>query len=165
MTIQQIAFLVAAALTLGAGIMMVVAQQVFHSILWMILSFLGVAVFYVLLGSSFMAGLQLFIYVGAISVLTVIAIMVTRGMMRHHHHSFNDPLTAALTAFFSFGTLTYLILQVPWPTRPLMEIPSDDLAFLGSALIDPSRYMLLFEVASLLLLVVLISALYLVREK
>ncbi|MFP4344566.1 MAG: NADH-quinone oxidoreductase subunit J [Anaerolineales bacterium] len=165
MTIQQIAFLGAAVLTLGGGITMVVAQQVFRSILWMSLSFLGVGVFYVLLGSTFMAGLQLFIYVGAISALTVIALTVTRGTMYHHRHSFKDPFMAALTALVSFGTLTYLILQVPWPTRPLTEVPADDLAFLGSALIDPGHYLLLFGVASLLLLVALTSALYLLREK
>jgi NADH:ubiquinone oxidoreductase subunit 6 (subunit J) len=98
-------------------------------------------------------------------VLTVIAIMVTRGMMRHHRHSFNDPWAAAIAALACFGGLTWLIVQIPWPTRPLIAIPPDDLAFLGQALIDPNRYMLLFEVASLLLFVVLVGALYIVRER
>jgi NADH-quinone oxidoreductase subunit J len=165
MSVSQGLFIATSVVTLGAALMMVAARRVFHSILWMILAFFGVAGFYVLLGASFMAGLQLFIYIGGISVITIIAIMVTRGMMRHHRHTFNDPLTAAPVALLSFAGLTYVILQVPWPTRPLAVVPADDLAFLGEALVDPQGYLLLFEVTSLLLLAVLVGALYIVKER
>lgn len=161
---EQIIFLLTAALTLSAALVMVLARQVFHAILLMIVVFVGVAALYVLLGVSFMAGMQLFIYVGGVSVLVVIAIMVTRGFMGDRPRPARSTPAAAIVAVSLFAGLTWLILQVPWPDAPLVPVLPGDLALLGRVLVSRSGYAVPFELASLLLFVVLLGALYLAKE-
>ncbi|MBN1259512.1 MAG: NADH-quinone oxidoreductase subunit J [Anaerolineae bacterium] len=165
LTSQQIGFLILGAMTLGAAILVVRVHQVFHATLSMILSFLGVAGLYVLLGVSFMAGLQLFIYIGGVSVLTVVALMVTRGGMDGQVRIANESVGAAIITLAMFAGLTWLILQVPWPITPLVPAPADDVVFLGETLVAIDAYAIPFELASLLLFVVLIGALYIARER
>ncbi len=162
---ERIAFLLTAALTVGAALMMVLSRQVFHAILMMIAVFVGVATLYVLLGVSFMAGMQLFIYVGGVSVLVVIAIMVTRGFMGERAPAFHAAPAAAVLSLSVFAGLTWLILRVPWPAAPLVVAPPDDLAQLGQILVSRSGYAVPFELASLLLFVVLLGALYIAKER
>lgn len=161
----QIAFLVIAALTVAAALAMVLARHIFHAILLMIAVFVGVAALYVLLGVSFMAGMQLFIYVGGVSVLAVLAIMVTRGFMGDRPRPARSTYGAAVVAASVFGGLTWLILQVPWPSEPLVPAPQNDLAVLGQVLVSRAGYAVPFELASLLLFVVLLGALYIARER
>lgn len=163
--LNQIAFLVTAAFTLGAALAMVLAKQILHAILLMIACFVGVAGLYVLLGVSFMAGMQLFIYVGGVAVLAVISIMVTRGFMgetrprpaRSHYRA------AFISSVLFFG-LTWFILQVPWPSVAVAGALQNDLAVLGQLLVSRSGYGVSFELASLLLLIVLLGALFIARE-
>ncbi len=163
---ETVAFLFAAVLTIGAALAMVLARQVFHAILLMIAAFVGVAMLYVVLGVSFMAGMQLFIYVGGVSVLAVISIMVTRGFMGEYRpRPARTHYGAALIAASVFGGLTWLISRVPWPAEPLVAAPQNDLALLGQVLVSRSGYAVPFELASLLLFVVLLGALYIARER
>ncbi len=165
MTVQQAAFLLLAALTLASALWLVMARKVFRATLAMVMSFFGVAGFYVILGSSFMAGLQVFIYVGGVSVLMVIAIMVTRSLTRQSQRVTREPGKAALAALVCFAGLATAILRTPWPSAPSTLVPADDLTALGLILVAPNGYAVLFEVASLMLFVVLLGSLYIAREK
>jgi NADH-quinone oxidoreductase subunit J len=132
--------------------------------MWLIIAFLGIAAVYMLLDSPFLAGIQLFLYIGGVAVLTVIAIMVTKGIMRQNKKTHRDPWTSLITAFAIFFAMVWSIVQIPWPEEPLYPITDGQLAMLGSSLVDPAGYLLPFEVVSIVLLVVLISSLYLGRE-
>ena len=79
--LQQILFIVFGVITLGAATMVVTRRNVFHAALFMILSFFGVAGLFVLLEAPFLAAVQLFIYIGAIAILIIFAIMLTPDMM------------------------------------------------------------------------------------
>ena len=79
---MQIVFILVSAITLFAGIQTVSNRNLFHAALYMMLSFLGVAVLYGLLESAFMAATQLLVYIGAISILVIFAIMMTRRLMQ-----------------------------------------------------------------------------------
>ncbi|MFQ5874969.1 MAG: NADH-quinone oxidoreductase subunit J, partial [Dehalococcoidia bacterium] len=81
MTILHVIFIVLALVSLGGAWGVVSARSVFNSALFLILSFVGVAGLYVLLEAGFLAAVQLLIYVGAIAVLILFAVMLTRGMM------------------------------------------------------------------------------------
>ena len=76
-----LSFVVVAAVTLGGALGVVLARTVFASGLFLILSFLGVAGIYVLLEAPFLAATQVLIYVGAVAVLILFAIMLTRRVM------------------------------------------------------------------------------------
>jgi NADH-quinone oxidoreductase subunit J len=133
--------------------------------MWLVGSFFGVAAIYMLLESPFMAGIQLFIYIGGVAVLTVIAIMVTKGMMRQDRRTVNDPWSSLVVAVSLFGVMVWMIVQVPLPTEPIFPVSEGGISLLGAALVDPEGFMLPFQVVSIMLLVVLLAALFLGRER
>ena len=77
-TLIMVIFLVLSAFTLVAGIMVVTVKNIIHSALWLIASFFAVAAMYLLMEAEFIAIVQVLIYVGAISILILFAIMLTR---------------------------------------------------------------------------------------
>lgn len=165
MSVQRVLFIVFGSLALVAAIRVVTSHRVFHAAMWLIISFFGIAAIYLLLDSPFMAGIQLFIYIGGVAVLTVIAIMVTKGVMRSDRRVTHDPWVAAMIALSLFAVMVWMTRQIVWPAVPLFSVSVEDLALLGVSLVDPSRYLIPFEVVSLMLLVVLIGALYLGKER
>lgn len=161
---QHIIFIIFSILILGALTRVVTCHRIFHASMWLILAFFGTAAVYLMLESPFLAGIQLFIYIGGVAVLTVIAIMVTKGMMRQSTKTTRDPLSALVMAVALFFTMAWTIVQLPLPEEPLFPVTEGQLVELGSALVDPGQYLLPFEVVSVVLVVVLISSLYLGRE-
>jgi len=152
-------------LALVAAIRVVTSHRIFHAAMWLIVSFFGIAAIYLLLESPFMAGIQLFIYIGGVAVLTVIAIMVTKGIMRVDQRMTNDPWVSAMIALSLFAVMVWMTCQLVWPAAPLFSVADEDLTLLGMSWVDPSGYLLPFEVLSLMLLVVLVGALYLGKER
>ncbi len=166
-TVQQVVFVLFAVLTLGGAIGVVAARKLFHAALWMVLAFFGVAGLYILLEAPFFAALQLFIYIGGVAVLIVMAIMVTRGIMGPKEPVFTYAIGAAGTALAFLVMLGLFIFKTPvWDVvAPTGEVDPNGLRALGQALVSPSAYLLPFEVASVLLLAVLVGALFIAREK
>lgn len=78
MTPIQIIFLIVALLTLGASVMVVSARRMMHAALWLILTLLGVAVMFATLESGFFTIVQVVVYIGAIAILILFAVMLTR---------------------------------------------------------------------------------------
>jgi len=113
--IQQVAFIVFSAITLIAAFGVVAARTVFVSALWLVLSFVGVAGLYVLLGASFLAMIQLLVYVGAISVLILFVIMLTRDVMSATPQRNRQWVMAAMVALALFGVLAVLGYTTDWP--------------------------------------------------
>lgn len=164
-SVNHIIFLIFAALALGAAVRVVTAHRIFHAALWLIAAFFGVAAVYMLLESPFMAGIQLFIYIGGVAVLTVIAIMVTKGVMRQDKRTLTDPWSGAIVAVALFAVIVWMIVQLPLPEAPAAPVHEEGLKSLGAALVDPEGFLLPFEVVSVMLLVVLIGSLYLGKER
>ena len=164
-TIQHILFIIFGAVTLGAGLMVVTRRNVFHAALFLILSFFGVAGLYVLLEAPFLAGVQLFIYAGGIAILIIFAIMLTREMMNPDVlGATRQGWAAALVAVALCGVLGWVALSHDWGPAP-GPVPEHSIAILGQALVDPQGFVLPFEVASVLLLVALIGAVTIARER
>jgi NADH-quinone oxidoreductase subunit J len=138
---------------------------VFHSALFLILSFFGVAGLYVLLEAPFLAGVQLFIYVGGIAVLIIFAIMLTRDLMEPGSPGvISQWWAAALVMVALCGILGWMALSHDWG-MPAGQVPENTIAILGTALVDPQGMALPFEVASVLLVVALIGAMTIARER
>jgi len=164
-SLSVVVFLVFAVLAVGAAVRVVLCHRIFHGAMWLIVSFFGVAAIYLLLESPFMAGIQLFIYIGGVAVLTVIAIMVTKGVMAQHQRTLNDPWSAAVVSLALFGVMAWMIVQLPLPEVPMGPLIGDGIQLLGAALVDPEGFLLPFEVVSVMMLVVLVASLYLGRER
>ena len=164
MTLQQILFIIFGAITLGAALLVVTRRNVFHAALFLILSFFGVAGLYVLLEAPFLAAVQLFIYVG-IAILIILAIVLTREMMNPDVPGANRQWwIAALVAVALCGILGWVVLNHDWGAAP-GPVPEHSIAILGTTLVDPEGFILPFGVASVLLLVALVGAVTIARER
>ena len=163
--LQIVIFFVLTMMALGGALGVVTSRNLFHSALFLVLSFAGVAGYYVLLDAGFLAVVQLLIYIGAIAILILFAVMLTRGLMVKRQSQSNDQwLIALLVAILAFVVLAVVLWQVEWPVagRDALTSPNVSIGQLGQDLLGP--YVIPFEVASVLLLVALIGAVILARE-
>jgi NADH-quinone oxidoreductase subunit J len=159
----QFVFIVLSIITLGAALAVVTSKNLFHSALFMILSFVGVAGLYVLLEAGFLAAVQILVYVGAISILIIFAIMLTRRLMAKDLVQRNAQWgISGLVALLLFIVLGFVLLRVNWPVVEA-AVPDESISILGQKLM--STYALPFEVASVLLLVALVGSIIIAREK
>ena len=157
-----VAFTIMTLITLGGGIAAVSVRNIFHAALFLVMTFFGVAGIYLLLEAEFLAIVQILIYVGAISVLLLFAIMLTQGLMRKDQPSTNSQWGWALIMVLSlFGAIFLLAFQFPWPTAKAV-VKGDMMANIGASLL--TTYLLPFEVVSLLLLAALLGAFVIARE-
>ena len=158
-----LSFITVAAVTLGGALGVVMARTVFASGLFLILSFIGVAGIYVLLEAPFLAATQVLIYVGAVAVLILFAIMLTRRVMSgttRDNRMNNQWLAAAGVAVLLFVLLVSTTFQ-QWNLSQDAP-PADSVGLLGAAFLGP--YILPFEIVSVLLLAALIGAIVIARE-
>jgi NADH-quinone oxidoreductase subunit J len=165
MVVTQVIFIILSAVALIGALGVVLSRNLFHAAIFLVLSFVGVAGFYVLLEAEFLAMIQILVYVGAISILIIFAIMLSRRLMSPDFRARNEQwLWALVAAVALFAILVVVLIQVDWPVAQA-EVPSGTLVELGKALVDPGQYLLVFEVASVLLLVALVGAVIVARER
>ena len=164
----EIVFLIVALITLYAALEVVTTNNMIHAALWLIVTLLGVAAMFVLLNAPFLAVVQVMIYIGAIAILMIFAIMLTRGVGKAEENQVNKnwPI-AALFGFLMFAGLAYMLITSGrgTSTMPFLEDSSATIAELGKALVSPEAYVLPFELASVLLLAALIGAIVIAWRK
>jgi NADH-quinone oxidoreductase subunit J len=163
MTGEQITFIVVAFVTLGSALMVVTTGNLVHAALWLISTLFGVAVTFALLSASFLAVVQVVVYIGAIAILFIFAVMLTRKDMRDQGPQLNKNWwVGALLAILTFGGLYSLLQGWSGLSKTAAAIPSgfDAVSALGNALTSPAGYVLPFEVASVLLVAALVGAVY-----
>ena len=166
MSVEQGVFVVLSAITLLGGWVVITNRSLYRAALGMVLSFFGVAGLYALLNVGFLAVVQVLVYVGAISILIIFAIMLTRGVMDREIVQRNTQwLISALVALALFGVMGYtLVFRMAdgWALSSA-GLPEKPIEMLGEALV--TTYTLPFEVASVLLLVALVGAILIARER
>lgn len=163
MTGEQIVFLIVALVTLGSGFMVVTTRNLVHAALWLVAALFGVAVTYALLNANFLAVVQVVVYIGAIAILFIFAVMLTRKDMRDQGPQMNKNWWfGALLAVLTFGGLFFLLQGWSGMSKTAPAYPSgfDAIAELGNELVSPAGYVLPFEVASVLLVMALVGAVY-----
>ncbi len=154
-----VAFWLLAALTIGSALAVVVVRDLIRAVVLLITSFLGVAGLYITLSADFVAVVQVLIYVGAISVLMLFAVMLTPRASRNNAETFfkiPGILLAGLVAF----TISLISLDTDWAVveRGGFE---ETVSAIGESLLD--KYVLPFEMAAVLLLVAMLGAILLVH--
>lgn len=160
--LYYLVFFLLATVTLVAAFLTVTLRNVVHSALALVGAFFGVAAIYLLLEAEFLAVVQVLIYVGAIAVLILFAIMLTRGLMKSDESGANDQWAwvGGLLFFFFLGTLL-INLRGPWPLNTT-AITTDLIPTLGKLFV--TTYVLPFEIVSVLLLAALVGALMIARD-
>ncbi len=163
MTATQIVFLVVAAVILGSAVMVVITRNLIHAALWLIVTLFGVAVLYALLNAGFLAVVQVVIYIGAIAILFIFAVMLTRADLRDRAPQLNRGWWLnVILAVLMFAGLIWLYQSWSGFMKTAGPVPPgfDGVGALGNALISPDAFLLPFEVASVLLLAALVGAVY-----
>jgi NADH-quinone oxidoreductase subunit J len=168
MTGEQVVFFIVATFTVVMGLGMVSVHSVFHAALFMVACFTGIAALFITLGAGFLGIIQILIYVGAIAVLMIFAIMLTPRVMQQtdqSRYTSQWPLAAAL----AMGLVLLLsgpLLGTPWPIAQEGPGAREYAIEVGQAFMNPGLdgYLLPFEVASVLLLVALVGAIVIARE-
>ncbi len=160
---MQIAFFLFSLIAVIGALLVVTTRRLFHSALALVLSFVGVAGLYILLEAEFLAAIQILIYVGAIALLILFAIMLTRHLMDPKARAFNEQWwIAALVAGLLFVVLLAMIWRVPWPVKEVTA-PHNVIENLGASFVG--EYLVPFEVVSILLMAALIGAIIIARER
>jgi len=171
MVLEQIVFIFVSLFILVTGYVVVTNQNLFHAALALMATFLGVAAFYVMLDAGFLAAAQLLVYIGAISILVIFAIMMTRRLMQLGEESrFNSQwgmgiFTSLVALAIIAGVIANYWPLVPAAGQPLAsrtEVPDailiDSTAALGRSFVNVNAYVIPFELASILLLAALVGA-------
>jgi NADH-quinone oxidoreductase subunit J len=166
----DIAFVVLAVIMLGAAVRMVTTKNIVHAALYLVMVLAGVAASYVLLGSEFIAITQVLVYIGAIIVLFLFGIMLTRAELGNARDFDNPPLQRGIAIIIGaglFGVMGWALWDQWGDDR--IEVIGKTTADLGQTtpqIADSifSTYLIPFEVASVLLLAALIGAIVLARR-
>jgi NADH-quinone oxidoreductase subunit J len=164
----MIIFVLLSAFILGAAIAVVTVKNIIHSALWLIGSFFGVGALYLLMEAEFVAVVQVLVYVGAISILILFAIMLTRHVTGEGvRQLYKRWWVALLVAAGLFGLLIVpTVYNVNWEGTSAQAAQPTGMATaveLGTAFMR--EYLLPFELASVLLLVALIGAIVVAFEE
>lgn len=155
-SLAQAAFWVVVGIVLGGAVVAVFPRNIVYNVLGLIACLSGVAGLFLYLGSFFLALMQLLIYVGAICIAIVFAIMLSRPLHLEVPKRRMPKLAAGIgAAFIFFVAVTAVAWKTAW--KPAAERGTDwTITTIGHLLL--TRYALVFEVISLVLLVAIIGA-------
>jgi NADH-quinone oxidoreductase subunit J len=164
---QEVAFWIIAVAMAGAAIGVVRSNNVVHAALYLVVVLAGTAAQYILLVAEFVAWVQVLIYIGAIVVLFLFGVMLTRAPMREERGKLdnNQRLAAGVVALFLFGVLVAFLVDAFGGHKIKFD---DSLVELGSTRNIGNEifrnYVIPFEVVSMLLLAALVGAVVLARR-
>ena len=187
MDFQDVIFWVLAVGSVLAALGVVLLRDIFRAALLLVVVFLAVAGFFVMMNAEFLAVVQVLIYAGAIAILIIFAIMLTREVQRGNLPN-RLQLPAVLFPVLLLAALVFVAVDTDWkllsdksteiqervaivqthsiggiPDDQRDQIPGSERSGLGELLIND--FVLPFEVASVLLLAAIIGSLVLVRER
>ena len=161
---QNIAFYVIAAIMVVSAIRVVTTKNVLHAALWLVLVLAGVAAQYILLAAEFVAITQVLVYLGAIIVLFLFGIMLTRtqaGDARDADHRGAVKIGAGVLGALLLGLMSYSLIDGFRGTE-FGNLMVQRTAEVSDSIF--STYLMPFEVLSVLLLAALIGAIVLARR-
>ena len=159
----NISFWILAAVCIMAALAVVGLKSIFHAAIALIVCFVSIAGFYVLLSAEFLAVVQILIYVGAISIIIIFAIMMTREL-REGNTSNKLVVPAFVVSLCFLVLLMFAFLNTGWNISALEPLESST-SGLANLLFSPDGYIVQVEIAALLLLAAVIGAIVLMRDK
>ncbi len=167
MSAQNVFFYVIAAVMAFSAVRVVTVKNVVHAAMYLVMVLAGVAAQYVLLASEFVAATQVLVYIGAIIVLVLFGVMLTRAKLGQDVNLTNDYwYIGAFTAIIVFAVMAYALLDF-WGDDELDQAAaSTQIVGNTEQTADAifSTYVVPFEAISVLLLAALVGAIVLARK-
>ena len=175
--VTDVVFWVIAVSTIVAAIAVVQLRDLFRAALFLIVAFLGVAGLFVMLRAEFLAAVQVLIYVGAIAVLMIFAILMTRDVEEGSPYNSARLPVGILAALFAAAAI-FVMVSTDWVllepviagggldegvADQVVDVFSNTIPHIARLLVR--EFVLAFEIASVLLLAAIVGALALVRER
>jgi NADH:ubiquinone oxidoreductase subunit 6 (subunit J) len=159
-------YLIAAALVLGA-IYIVTAKNIMHAVFMHLLVMVMVAVIYILLYAEFLAAMQVLVYAGAVTIMIVFALMLTksRGTPEGLGVTLDNKQKgmAFVTSAGFLATILYVLIPQKWPVFEKAVTVKSGVQAMGKIIF--STYVLPFEIISVLLLAALVGVIVLARKE
>ena len=159
----EIAFWILAVVGTLAALGVVLLRNVFRAAISLVLCFLTVAGIFITLSADFLAAAQVLIYVGAISVLIILAIMLTREVQRGSPPN-KLQVPALVVAILFLGIIGFATINTLWQVSTVSPVEPTTAA-LANKLFGQGGFILAVEIAGVLLLAAILGAIVLAREK
>lgn len=164
-TLELVLLIALTVMTVISALMVVAVRNLIHAGFWLLPFFLGIGGFYLILSLEFLFALQLLLYAGAVMVVVLFALMLTRDVMNPNVRQTNRLAIAASAV--SAGLMVYLIGAIYRNLGTLTHSPQAVNAEaitreLGKMLLND--YVLPFELTSVLLLSAMLGAIFLARS-
>ena len=163
MTVAQIIFYIIASMAVAGALGVVLVRNTVYAALFLILALLTVAALYILLASEFLALVQILIYAGAITVLLLFALMLTRVRDLPETMVGAQWPVAGVASLLLMGLLITAVTTSEWPGDADGTITRVPFEQIGEALFR--QWAVPFEIASIVLLIALIGAIVLTRDE
>jgi len=167
MTPEQIVFWLTAAVIVASAVQVVTTRNLVHAALWLIVTLFGMAIIFVLLSAGFLAVVQVVVYIGAISILIIFAIMLTRRVMQDTGPQTNNNWRLALLIaavlgagiWYALSNVSFAVTATPVPNSETVLIT------LGDALASPNFYMVPLVTVGILLAAGMIGSIAIARDE
>jgi len=159
----SVIFWILAFVIIVSALLVVTLKNIFHSALFLILCLFSIAGIYIMLHAEFLAAAQVLIYVGAVSILIIFAIMLTSNLASERIVQTNKNALVAFFVCLMFLVTTIVLINKTgvWNYTGGV-LPDDNIMTIGKLLM--TQFMLPFEVVSVLMLAAMIGAIVLARE-
>lgn len=157
------AFWIMAVVAVVAALGVVFIRNVFRAALALVLCFLTVAGLYITLSADFLAAVQILVYVGAISVLIILAIMMTREVQQGSPAN-KLKIPAVIVAVVVLGIMIYTVTKTSWQIAGDAPLTPTTVP-LATKLFTESGFILPVEIGAMLILAAIIGAIVIAREK
>ena len=159
---STIAFFLLSGLILGSALLVVTLKNLVHSVLWLIVTFIGIAGIFLLLNADFVAMVQILVYAGAVCIMIAFGVMLVQRQDMENSNPINGRYKIAIpTVGGLFVVIGLLAAKAQWVVSS-EEVPEQTIQALAPILLQ--KFVIPFEVAAILLTVALTGALVLVKE-
>jgi NADH-quinone oxidoreductase subunit J len=160
---QTIAFWILAVIIIGSAVGVIAQKNVFRSALFLIVCLVGVAGIFVLLSADFLAVAQILVYVGAISVVIILAIMLTREFATGSPSN-RLRIPALFVSLVFLCIIVYAVVNTNWQISS-MDPRTPTAAGLGLQIFGQGGFILPLEIVGVVILAVIIGAVVIARDK
>ncbi|HEY1172029.1 MAG TPA: NADH-quinone oxidoreductase subunit J [Verrucomicrobiae bacterium] len=161
---MELAFVIIATVTLGGAVAVMSLRHLVHCALALVVTFAGLGAMYLMLSAEFVAFVQLLVYIGAVAILIVFALLLTRSATEEPNQSLLQSKVAGVgIALLAFGTIVGALLSSGRFDRVQLAAPMLTVKRIGEELM--TRYVLPLEAIGLLLTAATIGAVVIAMEE
>ncbi len=169
MTTPQLFFAYFASMMTVLSLLAVTRRNPVHSVLWMLILFVHIAGLYLFLNAEFLAAIQIIVYAGAILVLFLFVIMLLNLRKEETERKFQEqwPFSVVIGVIFAIFFILIIgkITVIPPLGKYTVELIKSEGNIMTIGKVLYTKYLLPFEIASLILLVAIIGAVVLAKKR